>query len=63
MQARGLPLPGYEVKSVQGKTHEQQFEVVCHVEGLLEPVRGTGGSRRKAEQAAAAAALERLESP
>ncbi len=63
MQARGLPLPGYEVKSVQGKTHEQQFEVVCHVEGLPEPVRGTGGSRRKAEQAAAAAALERLESP
>ena len=61
MQARGHALPSYEVTAVRGKTHDQQFEVVCHVEGLSEPVHGAGGSRRKAEQAAAAAALERLE--
>ncbi len=61
LQARGRALPRYEVTAVRGKTHDQVFEVVCHVDGLEEPSRGSGGSRRKAEQAAAAAALARLE--
>ncbi len=61
LQARGQPLPRYRVTAIRGKTHDQVFEVACHVEGLDEPTRGTGSNRRKAEQAAAAAALARLE--
>ncbi len=63
LQARGQPLPAYEVTAVTGKTHDQRFEVACHVDGLDAPARGTGASRRKAEQAAAAAALAQLENP
>lgn len=60
LQARRRPLPTYRVQSVTGRDHEQQFEVACEVEGLGEPVIGSGSSRRKAEQAAASHALRRL---
>ena len=61
LQARGLPLPVYAVSEVSGAAHEQSFTVICEVAGLPEPARGTGSSRRKAEQSAArrAAALLR----
>ena len=61
LQGRGLPLPDYTVVDEQGADHRRQFTVECGVELLDEPVRATAGSRRKAEQAAARAALERLE--
>jgi len=63
LQARGQKLPRYEVTAIHGKTHDQMFEVACHVVGLDEPTRGRGSNRRKAEQAAAEAALARLEQP
>lgn len=61
MQARGLPLPVYEVLWTSGDAHDQTFAVRCTVTGLAEPTEGIGASRRKAEQAAADAALALLE--
>ncbi len=61
LQAKGLPLPSYEVVEVKGAPHDQEFQVFCRVEGLDNPTCGTGGSRRKAEQAAARLALEQLD--
>jgi len=60
LQARRLPLPDYTVVSTGGQAHAQTFTVACRVEGIADTVRGSGGSRRKAEQAAASAALKRL---
>lgn len=60
MQAKKLALPVYEVISVTGEHHEQTFHVHCIVDALSDPVAGTGNSRRKAEQNAAAEALVRL---
>ncbi len=62
LQGRRLPLPAYTVIKVQGEAHNQEFTVQCDVSGLDEPVIGKGGSRRKAEQAAAEIALNQLES-
>lgn len=62
LQARRQPLPDYRVTAVEGRDHEQRFRVECQVAGLEAPVKGEGGSRRKAEQDAAAAALRLLQS-
>lgn len=60
LQSRRLPLPQYEVVSVTGEAHDQTFVVRCFVQGLPEPTEGVGASRRRAEQAAAEAALKTL---
>jgi len=60
LQSRRLPLPQYEVISVTGEAHDQTFVVHCTVGGLPEPTEGVGASRRRAEQAAAEAALNQL---
>lgn len=60
LQGRQLNLPNYEVIATEGQAHNQQFTVACMVDGLVEPVRGSGTSRRKAEQQAATEALELL---
>jgi ribonuclease III len=60
LQARGLPLPQYRVDGVEGEDHRQQFSVACVVEGVPEEAAGSGGSRRAAEQDAAARMLEQL---
>ncbi|HEB92865.1 MAG TPA: ribonuclease III [Gammaproteobacteria bacterium] len=60
LQARRQPLPEYSVTATHGTAHDQQFAVQCVVDGLSEPARGVGNSRRKAEQAAAQQALESL---
>jgi ribonuclease III len=57
LQARGLPLPEYRVDSVHGAAHDQVFAVTCHLPGDGREFSGRGGSRRVAEQEAAAAAL------
>jgi ribonuclease-3 len=76
LQSRRLDLPSYTLRSIRGEEHERTFEVVCRLEGLApqgaggsaqraggapgwETV-GVGSSRRRAEQAAARRALERL---
>lgn len=61
LQGRRLALPEYTVVSVEGKDHKQLFLVNCNVSTLSEPVPGSGRSRRRAEQDAAARALAQLE--
>jgi ribonuclease-3 len=53
LQSRQLALPVYAMKKVSGKAHHQRFEVECRVDALGMAEIGKGGSRRKAEQAAA----------
>lgn len=62
LQARGEPLPGYELETVAGDDHRQHFTVVCEIKLLSASFEGSGSSRRKAEQQAAEAALTALES-
>ncbi|MEW6764823.1 MAG: ribonuclease III [Pseudomonadota bacterium] len=57
LQARQRPLPEYEVTQTFGQAHAQTFVVECRIEGLEAPTEGRGTSRRRAEQAAAEAAL------
>jgi ribonuclease-3 len=60
LQSRKLALPVYAMKTVSGKAHHQQFVVECRIEPLAAVSTGSGGSRRKAEQAAAVHMLEQL---
>jgi ribonuclease III len=62
LQGRGSPLPEYELVEVQGDDHDKLFRVACRVSRPRVVVEGSGKSRRKAEQAAAAKALQRLTS-
>lgn len=57
LQGRRLDLPVYNVTTVDGDAHNQQFTVSCSVPGLVTSTSGSGPSRRIAEQNAAAAAL------
>ena len=61
LQGKALPLPDYRVVRTEGDAHQQCFTVACHVSGLQSPIEGTGSSRRKAEQAAAAKTLRKLD--
>ena len=61
LQARGQPLPEYEVVKVEGEGHLQLFRVACRVKGMNLTTRGEGKSRRKAEQEAATLAIKELE--
>mgnify|MGYP000638297460 CR=1 FL=1 len=60
LQAKQLPLPKYDVLSIEGSAHEQLFKVSCKVTDLKNSIVGQGGSRRIAEQEAAAQALKLL---
>jgi ribonuclease-3 len=60
LQSRHHELPRYETTAVAGPSHEQEFTVACHTAALPEPVLACGRSRRKAEQAAALAAMQKL---
>jgi ribonuclease-3 len=62
LQGRGRPLPEYRVVVVDGADHLRSYTVECLVDGVAEPLQGTGSSRRKAEQVAAERALGSLES-
>jgi ribonuclease-3 len=61
LQARGLPLPAYEVEAVSGEPHEHWFVASCEVATLDLKARGEGSSRRRAEQEAAQRLLAALE--
>jgi len=61
LQARRRGLPRYAVVATRGAAHAQEFEVECTVEGLDLRARGSGRSRRAAEQRAAEDLLRRLE--
>jgi ribonuclease-3 len=61
LQGRRLGLPKYSVVATEGAAHAQSFRVECKVEGLNVATEGEGSTRRAAEQAAAEAALGRIE--
>jgi ribonuclease-3 len=60
LQARNLPLPSYDLVSVEGPDHAQEFEVVCLIKGQKNAFSGRGSSRRNAEQQAASVAIGEL---
>lgn len=60
LQGRKMKLPLYEVVGTVGAAHRQSFEVECSIAALGLRARGSGTSRRAAEQAAAAAMLQTL---
>ncbi len=60
LQARKMALPRYAVIATTGAAHRQTFEVACEVSELRQYGRGSGSSRRAAEQAAAASLLDIL---
>ncbi len=57
VQARALPLPAYAVVEQTGPKHTPRFVVACEVAALRLLATGTAGSRKQAEQRAAAAVL------
>ncbi|MGH8272365.1 MAG: ribonuclease III [Gammaproteobacteria bacterium] len=61
LQARGLALPDYAVLVAGGPEHARRFEAECRVDALSVIGKGSGTNKRRAEQAAAAAALEQLD--
>jgi ribonuclease III len=60
LQARKMKLPGYQVVATTGEAHQQTFDVACTINETGHSERGSGPSRRAAEQAAAAAMLQHL---
>ena len=60
LQGRGRPLPEYTLLKEEGADHAKKFHVQCLIKDDGSLVEATGNSRRKAEQAAAANALELL---
>mgnify|MGYP001817548739 FL=1 len=60
LQARGRPLPAYSLQREEGADHAKVFFVSCSLPDNGKQVEASGGSRRKAEQAAAALMLDLL---
>ncbi|QYY24802.1 ribonuclease III [Diaphorobacter sp. MNS-0] len=60
LQGRKMKLPQYQVVSTTGAAHNQVFHVECAIAELALVQRGSGASRRAAEQAAASAMLAQL---
>ncbi len=60
LQARSLPLPVYTVISIDGESHQQTFTVKGQVEVIDHEIKGSGKSRRFAEQQVAQKILELL---
>ena len=63
LQGRKMQLPQYRVVGTAGVAHRQTFEVECAIAELALAQRGSGTSRRAAEQSAAAAMLATLKAP
>lgn len=61
LQARQKPLPLYELVAESGDDHAKLFQVRCSTQEPLLTAEGEGTSRRNAEQAAAAALIEKLD--
>lgn len=63
LQARQKPLPDYAVLEELGEEHCREFRVSCTLQEPALSCEGVGSSRRAAEQAAAAAILQQLDTP
>lgn len=59
-QANKLPLPVYNIISIEGVAHDQVFHIECRVDGLPHVTLGVGNSKRRAEQSAAELYLKQL---
>ena len=59
-QGRGLPLPSYDIMDRKGHDHAPIFKIQVSIKGL-NPVHGSGTSRRAAEKAAAQAMLQQID--
>ena len=57
LQAVGLPVPEYRLELEEGPPHARRFGVSCRIPDRGIFTEGSGGSRRMAEQDAAASAL------
>ena len=60
LQARGRPLPVYELQREEGADHAKIFYVACRIPDDGIEFEASGNSRRKTEQAAAKQVLNRL---
>lgn len=60
LQGKRIPLPTYNVIALQGEAHAQSFQVECVIPSLMITTRGSGTSRRIAEQQAAQAAYQQI---
>lgn len=60
LQGHRFPLPLYELVTIRGEPHAQEFEVECRVSKPPLVTTGVGSSRRAAEQNAAQRAFEDL---
>jgi ribonuclease-3 len=60
LQARQMGLPDYELVQVSGEAHRQMFDVSCRVTGVETATRGSGTTRRNAEQQCAERMLVQL---
>jgi len=61
LQAQGKKLPKYEVEEITGAAHEQIFHVSCRLPSLNTQAKGSGSSKREAEQVAAMKILDAIE--
>ncbi len=61
LQGRRQKLPEYRVVATAGAAHKQVFEVECIAAGIGLRASGSGSSRRRAEQQAAASLLRQIE--
>jgi ribonuclease-3 len=59
LQAKGLPTPEYEVIEESGPDHSKEYTVIALCDGK-ELGRGSGASKKTAEQEAARAALDKI---
>jgi len=60
LQSRGHDLPDYQLLGVEGEAHKQTFTAECNIPVMQITTRGVSGSRRKAEQDAAAKAFSQV---
>ena len=61
LQAQGLALPVYDLIASSGAEHAKVFDIRCSITALDLYCSGRGGSRRAAEQAAAAAIIAQVQ--
>ncbi len=60
LQAKKIPLPEYNVVSIEGEAHSQYFKVSCSVPQLGLTIEGEGASRKVAEQSAAEETIKKI---
>ncbi len=61
LMRRKRKLPEYRIVGTEGADHRRTFEVECLVEAMKLSARGSGSTRRSAEQKAAAEILKQIE--